>query len=92
VIGFSGEVKEPGSYITAEAMGTPVVVTRDNDGQLECLCQRLRASRCKSSARLRQQTAVHLQISRLDLFSLDGEFLWSPTRLPVLIPLTKIAA
>jgi phenylpropionate dioxygenase-like ring-hydroxylating dioxygenase large terminal subunit len=34
VIGFSGEVKEPGSYITAEAMGTPVVVTRDNDGNL----------------------------------------------------------
>jgi phenylpropionate dioxygenase-like ring-hydroxylating dioxygenase large terminal subunit len=34
VIGFSGEVKEPGSYITAEAMGIPVVVTRDNDGNL----------------------------------------------------------
>lgn len=34
IIGFAGEVKEPGSYITAEAMGIPVVVTRDNDGNL----------------------------------------------------------
>jgi phenylpropionate dioxygenase-like ring-hydroxylating dioxygenase large terminal subunit len=29
VIGFAGEVKEPNSFITAEVMGVPVVVTRD---------------------------------------------------------------
>lgn len=34
VIGFAGEVKDPGSYITAEAMGIPVIVMRDNDGTL----------------------------------------------------------
>ncbi len=34
VIGFAGEVKEPGSYITTETMGIPIVVTRDSDGQL----------------------------------------------------------
>jgi phenylpropionate dioxygenase-like ring-hydroxylating dioxygenase large terminal subunit len=34
VIGFAGEVKEPGSYITAEALGIPVAVTRDSDGNL----------------------------------------------------------
>lgn len=34
VIGFAGEVSEPGSFITAEAMDIPVVVTRDNDGKL----------------------------------------------------------
>jgi phenylpropionate dioxygenase-like ring-hydroxylating dioxygenase large terminal subunit len=34
VIGFSGEVKAPNSFLTAEVMGTPVVVTRDADGQL----------------------------------------------------------
>jgi phenylpropionate dioxygenase-like ring-hydroxylating dioxygenase large terminal subunit len=32
VIGFAGEVKEPGSFITAEAMGIPILVTRDNSG------------------------------------------------------------
>lgn len=34
VIGFAGEVKEPGSFITAEAMGIPLLVTRDSTGQL----------------------------------------------------------
>jgi phenylpropionate dioxygenase-like ring-hydroxylating dioxygenase large terminal subunit len=34
VIGFAGEVKEPGSFITAEAMGIPLLITRDNTGQI----------------------------------------------------------
>ncbi len=34
VIGFAGEVKEPDSYLTAESMGIPVVVTRDSNGLL----------------------------------------------------------
>lgn len=34
VIGFAGEVKEPGSFITSEAMGIPLLVTRDNHGQI----------------------------------------------------------
>lgn len=34
VIGFAGEVKEPGSFLTAEAMGIPLLVTRDSTGQL----------------------------------------------------------
>lgn len=34
VIGFAGQVAEPGSYMTAEVMGIPVVVTRDEAGQL----------------------------------------------------------
>ncbi len=34
VIGFAGEVAEANSYITAESMGVPIVVTRDSDGEL----------------------------------------------------------
>jgi phenylpropionate dioxygenase-like ring-hydroxylating dioxygenase large terminal subunit len=34
VIGFAGEVKELGSFITADVMGIPVIVTRNNDGKL----------------------------------------------------------
>lgn len=37
VIGFAGEVKTPGSFITAEVMGVPIVVTRDHDGQLHAM-------------------------------------------------------
>jgi carnitine monooxygenase subunit len=33
-IGFAGEVSEPGSVMTCEVMGVPVVVTRDRDGEL----------------------------------------------------------
>lgn len=34
VVGFAGEVKEPGSYLTTEAMGIPLLVTRAGDGRL----------------------------------------------------------
>ena len=34
VIGFAGEVKSSGSYLTAEVMGIPVLVTRDSKGVL----------------------------------------------------------
>lgn len=34
VIGWGGEVAEPGSYTTKDVLGTPVVVTRAHDGQL----------------------------------------------------------
>jgi phenylpropionate dioxygenase-like ring-hydroxylating dioxygenase large terminal subunit len=34
VIGFAGEIAAPGSIMTAEVMGVPVVVTRDQDGTL----------------------------------------------------------
>jgi phenylpropionate dioxygenase-like ring-hydroxylating dioxygenase large terminal subunit len=34
VIGFAGEVREPGSYLSTEVMGTPVLVTRDEHGSL----------------------------------------------------------
>lgn len=34
VIGFAGEVKRPNSYLTAEVMGVPLLVTRDRDGVL----------------------------------------------------------
>ncbi len=34
VIGFAGEVKEPNSYMTADVLGIPVVVTRDTGGVL----------------------------------------------------------
>lgn len=34
VIGFAGEVQEPGSYATYEVMGMPVLVTRDEAGVL----------------------------------------------------------
>lgn len=34
VIGFAGEVADPGTYMTAEVMGVPVVVTRDESGRL----------------------------------------------------------
>ncbi len=34
VIGFSGEVKEPNSYLTADVLDIPVVVTRDENGIL----------------------------------------------------------
>lgn len=37
VIGFAGEVREPGSFITADIMGTPVLVTRDHDGTLHAM-------------------------------------------------------
>ena len=32
VIGFAGEIAEPGSFITAVAMGIPLLVTRDSNG------------------------------------------------------------
>jgi len=34
VIGFAGEVSEPGSYMTADVMGIPVLVARHVDGSL----------------------------------------------------------
>ena len=34
VIGFAGEVKEPGSFLTADVIGIPVLVTRDDTGTL----------------------------------------------------------
>lgn len=34
VIGFAGEVAAPGSFMTAEVMGVPVVVVRDTDSTL----------------------------------------------------------
>ncbi len=34
VIGYAGEVAQPDSYLTAECMGIPIVVTRDSDGVL----------------------------------------------------------
>lgn len=34
VIGFAGEVQDPDSFLTAEVMGVPVLVTRDNNGTL----------------------------------------------------------
>ena len=34
VVGFAGEVQEPGSYVTAESMGIPLLVTRSSDGEL----------------------------------------------------------
>jgi phenylpropionate dioxygenase-like ring-hydroxylating dioxygenase large terminal subunit len=37
VIGFAGEVKEPGSFITREVMDIPVVVTRDRNGTLHAM-------------------------------------------------------
>jgi len=37
VVGFAGEVAAPGSYLTAESMGLPIVVTRDADGRLHAL-------------------------------------------------------
>lgn len=37
VIGFAGEVAEPGQFITAEAMGIPIVVTRTAEGRLSAL-------------------------------------------------------
>ncbi|HQQ64407.1 MAG TPA: aromatic ring-hydroxylating dioxygenase subunit alpha [Pseudomonadales bacterium] len=37
VIGFAGEVKDPGSFMTADVMGVPVVVTRDHDHQLHAM-------------------------------------------------------
>lgn len=37
IVGFAGEVAAPGNYLTAEAMGVPIVVTRDADGRLHAL-------------------------------------------------------
>lgn len=37
VIGFAGEVAQPGQFITAEAMEIPIVVTRAADGRLHAL-------------------------------------------------------
>lgn len=37
VIGFAGEVKEPGSFITTEVMGVPVIVAREQDGSLHAM-------------------------------------------------------
>lgn len=34
VIAFAGEVAEKNSYLTAQCMGIPIVVTRDSEGQL----------------------------------------------------------
>ena len=34
VIGFAGQLKVPGSYITADVLGVPVVATRDQQGVL----------------------------------------------------------
>ena len=34
VVGVSGELREPGSYLTSDVMGTPVLVTRDHGGRL----------------------------------------------------------
>jgi phenylpropionate dioxygenase-like ring-hydroxylating dioxygenase large terminal subunit len=34
VLGFAGEVQAPGSYLTAESLGIPIVVTRTVDGEL----------------------------------------------------------
>jgi phenylpropionate dioxygenase-like ring-hydroxylating dioxygenase large terminal subunit len=34
VVGFAGEVKEPGSFITTESMGIPLLITRDSNGIL----------------------------------------------------------
>lgn len=34
VLGFAGQVREPGSFMTAEAMGIPVVIARDPQGVL----------------------------------------------------------
>ena len=33
IIGLSGDLPEPGSYLTIEDFGVPVLATRDNDGQ-----------------------------------------------------------
>jgi phenylpropionate dioxygenase-like ring-hydroxylating dioxygenase large terminal subunit len=34
VIGFAGQISEPGSFMTAEVMGVPVLITRDKEGML----------------------------------------------------------
>lgn len=34
VIGFAGEVREPGSFVTADVVGVPIVVARGRDGSL----------------------------------------------------------
>jgi phenylpropionate dioxygenase-like ring-hydroxylating dioxygenase large terminal subunit len=37
VVGFAGELREPGSYLATEVMGTPVLVTRDAGGGLHAM-------------------------------------------------------
>lgn len=37
VVGLGADVARPKSYLTAEVAGTPIVVTRDRDGQLHAL-------------------------------------------------------
>ncbi|MEH6550787.1 MAG: aromatic ring-hydroxylating dioxygenase subunit alpha [Pseudomonadales bacterium] len=32
VVGFAGQIAKPGSYLTTEVMGTPIVITRDEAG------------------------------------------------------------
>ncbi|MBW2388504.1 MAG: aromatic ring-hydroxylating dioxygenase subunit alpha [Deltaproteobacteria bacterium] len=57
-IGFAGQVAEPGSYMTAEVMDVPVLVTRDREGVLRafrnvCAHRGARiASGCGKRARL----------------------------------------
>jgi len=34
VIGFAGELKEKGSYLTTECLGTPLLLTRDENGKV----------------------------------------------------------
>lgn len=36
VVGFSGQIAAPGSCLTVEVMGVPLVLTRDLDGDLHC--------------------------------------------------------
>lgn len=37
VVGFAGELREPGSYLATEILGHPVLVTRDEEGRLHAL-------------------------------------------------------
>ena len=68
LIGLSGDLAEPGSFLTIDDFGTPVLATRDRDGVFHAFL-RLSTSRCACCTRYpRQEKRFHLSVPCLELF------------------------
>ena len=70
MLAFTAELPNPGDYKAMDAVGMPVLINRNKAGQGPCIPQRLLAPAARRRRRRPWQLpALHLQISRLDLWA-----------------------
>jgi hypothetical protein len=67
-VGLSGDLAEPGAFLTTDDLGIPILATRDGEGRLRAFINscRHRGAIVETDARWGQAT-IHLSVSRLVL-------------------------